>query len=74
MIPTVELDLFTDVLEDAIHLAAQGQLSDGYTGLLVGVERAIDLHLAGEPWARDLLARWRAACADYAQAFGVPLS
>jgi hypothetical protein len=74
MIPTVELDLFTDVLEDAIRLAARGQLSDGYTGLLVGVERALELHLAGEPWAPDLLARWRVACADYAHAFGVPLS
>jgi hypothetical protein len=74
MIPTLETDLLADVVEDAICLATQGQLSAGYTGLLVGVKRALDFHLAGEPWARDLLERWRAACNVYAHTFGVPLS
>jgi hypothetical protein len=74
MIPRMEIDLLSDAVEDAIHLATRGQLSAGYTGLLVGVERALELHLAGEPWARDLLNRWRAACSVYAHTFGVALS
>ena len=74
MIPAVEIDLFADVVQDAISLAVQGRLSDGYTGLLVGVEHALEMHVAGEPWARELLDRWRAACVDYAQTFGVALS
>jgi hypothetical protein len=74
LIPLIEMDLFADVIQDAISLATEGRLSDGYTGLLVGVERALELHVAGEPWAPELLARWRAACFDYAQTFGVALS
>jgi hypothetical protein len=74
LIPALEIDLFADVVQDAVHLATEGRLGDGYTGLLVGVERALELHVAGEPWARELLARWRAACFDYAHTFGVALS
>ena len=74
MIPRMETDLLADVVDDAIHLATRGQLSAGYTGLLVGLERALELHLAGEPWARDLLDRWSAACSVYAHTFGVAMA
>jgi hypothetical protein len=73
-IPSLELALFADVVQDAVSLAVQGRLSEGYTGLLVGVEHALARQEAAEPWAPELVARWRAACCDYAQAFGVPLS
>jgi hypothetical protein len=73
-IPAVEVDLFADVVHDAINMGYQGELSAGYTGLLVGVDRALQQQAAGEPWACELLARWRRACLDYARMFGVALS
>jgi hypothetical protein len=72
MIPPVEINRFTDAIHDAIGLAADGYLTDGFELLLQGRRRAELLQQEGVPWGHELVERWRQACDNYAHNCGVP--
>ena len=68
MLPIAEIDTLTMTVLNAVDLAAEGKLTDGYTALLAGLERADELE---EPWAPELVARWRQAVERYCTEYGV---
>jgi hypothetical protein len=61
------------VLADPAGLAAEGQLADGYAVLLAGLRRAEEAQEAGEPWADELIGRYRLAIDKYVDSHGAPL-
>ena len=73
MIPTNEIDTLTMTVVDAIDLAADGQLADGYAALLAGLHRAEEIAEEGIEWGQELADRWRLACDNYAKQYGVKI-
>lgn len=73
MIPDTEIDLLTEAVDEAISMAVEGRLADGYTLLLDGFERAENLPADGETWVAELVLRWSLACTNYADLYGVDL-
>jgi hypothetical protein len=73
VIPTTEIDHLTTTVDDAIGLAAEDRVGEGYRQLSVGRARADVLRISGRPWAEELLARWEHACDTYTEAYGVPI-
>ncbi len=72
MIPSIEMNRFTDAVHDAIGLAADGYLRDGLELLLQERRRAEQLREEGVPWGSELVERWRRACDNYTVNCGVP--
>ena len=65
MLPTYEIDTLTMIVTDAIDLAADGQVADGYAALVWGLHRAEEMVDAELPWAQELADRWRLAVENY---------
>lgn len=64
-LPTPEIDLLTNTVEEALSLAHEGFWYRGYLELHYGLERAKAAQ--PEPWAPQLIQRWRYALAEYAR-------
>jgi hypothetical protein len=73
MLPTPEIDILTLAATNAIALANEGHLADGYSALLAGFERAQEIASVGEVWGEELVKRWQVACDRYAKLYGLPL-
>jgi hypothetical protein len=73
MLPDSEIDRLMDAVDEAIGLAAEGKVGEGYRLLSEGRIRASELAKAREPWGAELVHRWRLACDNYAASYGVEL-
>ena len=73
MLPTNEIDTLTMTVTEAINLAAEGKPEDGYTILLVGLQRVEEIATEGIEWGRELVERWRTAGENYAKHYGVKI-
>ena len=58
-LPEAELEAFLLTAAEAADLGSAGEVFDGYRCLLAGVERPEELREDGEPWAAELVARYR---------------
>jgi hypothetical protein len=68
MLPTAAADLLAADIASAEDLAAAGKVEAGRQVLVDGLKRAEDPRYADEPWTPELLCRYRAALARYADA------
>jgi hypothetical protein len=68
-----EQRLLSQAVQEANRWLGEGKFSAGYRCLLAGLERAREWEDGGEPWAKDLLASWRAALHEYAALYPAPL-
>ena len=71
MLPTHEIDTLTMTVTDAVDLAAEGQLADGYTALLAGLKRAEEIAAEGVEWGEELLEKWQEVVQNYIDSYGV---
>lgn len=58
-------------VELAIQMAAKGYPDQGYSSLLTGLGRAMELSDAGEPWGPDLVSQYRRTAFEFAERYGV---
>ncbi|HEU4753292.1 MAG TPA: hypothetical protein VFU47_09310 [Armatimonadota bacterium] len=72
--PEVELDAFIDRASEAMDLAHQGRIADGYERLAAGLLRAQYAAARGEPWAEPLRERYLELLACYREQYGVRLN
>jgi hypothetical protein len=73
MLPTHEIDALTMTVTNAIDMAGDGQVADGYACLLWGLHRAEEIAAEGVEWGAELVTRWQQACDNYAWRYGVRL-
>lgn len=73
MLPDDEIDTFLTLVDDAIALAAEGQLADGHGLLLAGLHYAEEERENAAPWADELIGRYRLALENYCASYGVPI-
>jgi len=73
MLPDAEIDRYLDLVDDAVVLAAEGKLADGYGVLLAGLRYAEEERENANPWADDLVRRYRLALENYCVSYGVPM-
>jgi hypothetical protein len=73
MIPDDELNTLLTRIDEAVALAAEGRLADGYSLLLAGMDEAKDAGEQGAGWADDLAERYRLALDNYAVSYGVQM-
>jgi hypothetical protein len=73
MIPQHEIDNLTMTITTAEDLAAEGHLAAGYGALLAGRQRAAESRAQGAEWGEELVRRWRLACENYVEAYGISL-
>ena len=73
MLPDHEIDTFLTLVDDAITMAAEGQLVDGYLLLLAGMHYAEERREEAEPWAEELIERYRLAVENYCAGYGVSI-
>jgi hypothetical protein len=71
MLPRVEVDNLITAVFEAVDLAAEGHIADGYQVLLLGKQRALEGEANFEPCAEELDRRWDAAIERYADRYGV---
>ncbi len=71
MLPTAEINTLLTTVTDALDFATEGAVVDGYHYLLAGLRRAEGIADEGEPWAPELVARWRQALDSYAARYQV---
>jgi hypothetical protein len=71
MLPDHELDTLLITVTDAVDLARAGDVAEGYTALLAGLHRAKEVAAAGEPWAGELVSRYREALENFAREWRV---
>ena len=57
MLPRVEVDNLVIAVFEAVGLAAEGHVADGYQVLLLGKQRALEGEANFEPWAEELEGR-----------------
>ena len=72
-IPVEEIDVLIVAVMVAIVLANSSEAADGYACLLAGRRRADEARRASEPWAEELLARYRQVMTNYAGRYGIAL-
>ena len=58
-------------VELAIVMADEGYPGEGYSSLLAGLGRALQLSEAGEVWGPDLVAQYRRTASEFADRYGV---
>lgn len=63
--PEIEIDLLLIAVDKALDLALARRPEDGYQELVYGRERVEAALAAGEPWAPEMLQRWRTACVNF---------
>jgi hypothetical protein len=71
MLPDEEIDALDTAVHDAVALAAEGKLVAGYDLLRVGLRYARQELLAGSPWGKELMGRYRLAMENYIASYGV---
>jgi len=71
MLPRADIGNVLTAGFEAVDLAAEGQVADGYQVLLLGKQRALEGEASLEPWAEKLEGRWDAALERYADRYGV---
>jgi hypothetical protein len=74
MLPDGPRQTLLNHLVDAVALAADGQLAEGYDCLLSGLRAAEVLRDQGVPWGEELSHRYRQAMRAFEERYGVPLS
>jgi hypothetical protein len=70
MLPDREIGILTSTVLGAVELAADERRSEGYERLLTGLRRAEHARRSGDPWAPELIARYRAALENYVHRYG----
>ena len=73
MLPTNEIDTLTMTVTDAIDLAREGQIADGYAYLVWGLHRTEGIAEEGVAWDAGPETRWQLAFHSYARQYGAPL-
>jgi hypothetical protein len=73
MLPTNEIDNLTMTVTDAIDLAREGQIADGYACLVWGLHHAEEIAEEGVGRGAELVTRWQQACNSYPRRYGVSL-
>src|SRR4051794_36192265 len=71
MLPRAEIENLLTAVFQAVDLAAQGHVADGFEVLLIAKQRALEGEQNFEPWAGELEGRWDAALQRYAARRGV---
>jgi hypothetical protein len=71
MLPRIEIDNLVNAVFEALDLAADGRVADGYQVLLLGKQKALEGEGIFEAWAEELEGRWDAALERYAVRYGV---
>lgn len=71
VIPTAEIDKLTETVAAALELVTKGRIGEGYALLSAGRVRAERLARSGLPWAEALARRWRLACDNFVDSFGL---
>jgi hypothetical protein len=71
MIPRYERELLGQALDEALALAKTGRKLDGYRRLDLGIAWAETAGMVDEPWAEELLRRYRVALVKYAEICGI---
>jgi hypothetical protein len=71
MLPRIEVDNLVNAVFEALDLAADGRVADGYQVLLLGKQKALEGEANFEPCAEELEGRWDAALERYAGRYGV---
>jgi hypothetical protein len=71
MLPRIEVDNLVNAVFEALDLAADGRVADGYQVLLLGKQKALEGEAIFEPWAEELEGRWVAALERYGARYGV---
>ena len=71
MLPRAEIENLLTAVFEAVDLAAEGHLADGYPVLLLGKQKALEGEANFEPWAEELEGRWDAAIERYADRYRV---
>ena len=61
VIPPNEIVTLTGIVTEAIELAVEGKPEDGYTTMLAGLQRAVEIAAEGVEWGPELVQRWRIA-------------
>jgi hypothetical protein len=73
MLPTNQIDTLTVTVTDAIDLAQEVRIADGYACLVWGLHRAQEVAEEGVEWGAEMVTRWQQACETYTQRYGVRL-
>jgi hypothetical protein len=73
MLPTNEIDTLTVSVTNAVDMAREGRIADGYACLVWGLHRAEGIAAEGVEWGAELVTRWQQACDNYAAQYGVRL-
>lgn len=71
MLPQDDQETLKVLAAVAIAVALKGCYLVGYNLLYAGLCRAERLHDAGEPWAAELIGRYRTVLDQYTREFGV---
>jgi hypothetical protein len=71
MLPIDQFNTFTTELSQAHDLADAGRVEEGYTLLLLGLRRAEKANEEGMDWGKELVRRYRDACALFAAQSGL---
>jgi hypothetical protein len=69
-LPRNELTSLLIAVADAVDHAHRGELADGYTLLLAGLQRARKAQADREPWGEELVAGYHEAMDRYAEYWG----
>ena len=71
MIPREEIENMLVIVQDAVHLAAEGSVEDGYADLLAGLHRAERLRETGASWADELVTHYRFTLEQFAERYHI---
>lgn len=71
VIPEREITVFLLSVEEALDLAASGEVLSGYRCLLGMLERAEEARDLDEPWGPELVTRCRIALRNYGEQHGL---
>jgi len=71
MLSRVAVDNLVDAVFEAVDLAGQGEIAEGYRVLVRGRQTALEGEARFEPWAEELEGRWNAALERYAGRYGI---
>jgi hypothetical protein len=72
MLPREEMENMVVIMTEAVHMAAERKVDEGYDLLIAGLHRAEDIRAAGEPWAEDLLSHYRFTLDHYCERYTIP--
>jgi hypothetical protein len=64
-LPPLEIDLLLTTVDEALDLALANRPEDGAAELAYGLTRAETFLEAGEPFALELVERWRTALRNF---------